>query len=280
MRAQFRTVDGLRTRILHEGAGPAVLLLHGLGTIAERWLRNIDALAAKHAVFAPDLPGAGFSDDLVFGEAPPLQHLRHLEALVDDLELRAFAVVGSSYGGLLAALLALRDPVRTRALVIVGSGSALHPPDEQARVLAAARDNAMTALNDGTLEGTRRRMERIVFDPRSVPEASLSVQLTANALPGRREASQQLYDGMLRALSVPESQVFQRLEDIRVPTLIVTGRDDIRASPEWAEKAQKRIPDCRLEIFDACGHGPMFEHHERFNVLVERFLATETGESI
>lgn len=276
MRAQFRSVGGLRTRVLHEGSGEPLLLLHGLGTTADRWVRNIDALAAHHAVHAPDLLGAGFSDDIEF-DTPPLQHLAHLSALVDDLGIGSFSVAGSSYGGLLAALLALHLPGRVRSLVIVGSGSALHPPEEQAEVLKAARENAFRALEDGTLEGTRKRMQRIVFDPASVPEISLLVQLTANALPGRARASQQWYEGALRALSVPDSQVFHRLERIAVPTLIITGRNDIRASVAWAENATTRIPDCRLEIFDECGHGPMFEHHERFNLSTRRFLANQGG---
>lgn len=277
MRVQFHEVSGIQTRVLHEGAGSPVLLLHGLGTTAERWMRNVDALGECFAVYAPDLLGAGFTADIQFSETTPLQHLAHLRELIRTLGIGKLSIVGSSYGALLATLLALETPERVRALVIVGSGSALHPPDEQAAVLRAARENAMRALRDGTLEGTRKRMERIVFNPATVPESSLMIQLTANALPGRIRTLEQLYDGMLAALSIPETQVYHRLEQIRVPTLIITGRNDIRASLIWAEKAEQRIPDCRLEVFDECGHGPMFEDQERFNSVVMKFLATQRG---
>lgn len=273
MRVQFKTVAGRRTRILHEGNGEPVLLLHGVGTTAERWLQNIDPLAERFGVYAPDLLGAGFSDDVAFTQPPPLVHAEHLRALVDALGFQRYSAVGSSYGALLAALLALHSPERVRALVIVGSGSALHPPEEQAAVLKAARENALRALRDGTLEGARQRMERIVFRKEAIPAAAPMIQLVASALPGRAETSEQWSRGMLDALSVPESQVWHRLEQIRVPTLIITGRNDIRASVAWAEKAQQRIPDCRLEVFDECGHGAMFEHAERFNALVADFLA-------
>ena len=276
MRVRFLDVNGLRTRVLHEGSGPPVLLLHGLGTTAERWLANIDVLGDRFAVHAPDLLGAGFSADQAYTSAPQLHHIAHLTALVDALSLREFSVVGSSYGGLLAALLALAMPDRVKRLVIVGSGSALHPPAEQEQVLKAARENSLKALRDATLEATRKRMERIVFRPESVPPMCLMVQLTANALPGRLQNAEQLYDAMIPALAVPEAQVYQRLEQILQPTLIVTGRNDIRASWQLAEQASKRIPDCQFEVFEECGHGPMFEQPMQFNALVGEFLASDT----
>ena len=81
-----------------------------------------------------------------------------------------------------------------------------------------------------------------------------------------------MYDRLIEALRHPEIQAFPKLEEISVPTLIVTGRDDIRSSWELARAAAKRIPNCRLEIFEDCGHGPMFEHAEEFNRLVVQFL--------
>jgi pimeloyl-ACP methyl ester carboxylesterase len=273
MRIRFLDAGGFQTRILHEGSGRPVLMLHGLGTTGERWVRNIDSLAADFSVVAPDLLGAGFTANPEFGPAPQLQHVAHLRALIDQVCPGDLAIIGSSYGGLLAALLALELPERVRRLVIVGSGSAFHSPDEQAKVIQAARANALRALEDGTLDGTRQRMERIVFDPASVPPTVLLTQLTANALPGRRKASEQWYDGTLSSLANAEAQVFHRLEAIRVPTLIITGRDDIRASVPRAQEAARRIPNCRLEIFDKCGHGPMVEHPGAFNERVREFLA-------
>lgn len=273
MRVQFRRVGGLRTRVLQEGTGFPLLLVHGLGTTAERWIRNIDALGARHAVFAPDLINSGFSDDVSFADgAPQLQHLRQLRQLVDDLQLTEFAVGGSSYGGLLATLLYFELPHRIRRLVIVGSGSALHPPDEQVRSLRAARANGLQALEDGTLAGSRKRLQNISYDPANVSEEGLLVQMTANAQPGRFEATHDLYDSLIGAAARPEYQAFHRLEQISVPTLIITGREDIRASWERAEEAARRIPDARLVILEQCGHAPMLEHAVRFNQEIDAFL--------
>lgn len=275
MRAEFIRAAGFKTRILIEGDGPALLLLHGVGTMAERWNSNIDVLAAAgHRVIAPDLLWCGFSDDAPFGSGPPqLQHLDHLDGVLATLGIDRFCVAGSSYGGLLAGLLALRHPERVDKLVIVGSGSAFHSSDEQSGVLSQARQNAITALKDGTLNGIYRRFRNIIHDPNSISDVAAAMQLTANALPGRMQASLNFYDRVIAALTDPEVQIYSRLEMIRSPTLIITGRDDPRASWQRAEDARRRLSDARLIVFDDCGHGPMFEHTVKFNAAVAAFLA-------
>ncbi len=279
MRARFLHLAGASIRLLESGSGYPVLFVHGLGTPAERWMHNLDALGARFHAFAPDLLNNGFSDD--FGEGleqpPQLAHVAQMLHLLDALGIDECAAVGSSYGGLIAGLLALRAPERVRRLVIVGSGSALHPPDLQQQVLRAVKANAMKAIDGGTLDDCRERLRATAFDERSVHEAMLPVLLTSNALPGRRAAAERFYDALIEHATRADCQTWPRLEQLSMPTLIVTGRNDIRASWEKAVQAAARIPDCRIEIFESCGHGPMAEHPERFNALLDDFLQPLAG---
>ena len=153
MRVAFDQVAGRRTRVLLAGdpAAPAIVLLHGVGTMAERWLRNIEALSAHGQVLAPDLWNNGFSDDLQAGDpAPALAHVQQVVGLLGQRGVRRCVVVGSSYGGQVAALTALAHPELVAGLVVVGSGSALHTPEKQVPVLHAVKANAMQAIEEGT----------------------------------------------------------------------------------------------------------------------------------
>jgi pimeloyl-ACP methyl ester carboxylesterase len=279
VRVLFKDVLGYRTRLLVEGNGAPVILLHGLGTLAERWLANIDVLGEHHSVFAPDLLTHGLSQDVRFGDAAPqLRQVEHIVALMDAFGVERSTVIGSSYGGLLASLVAINHSDRVNRLVIVGSGSALHRPDRQAEVLKAVKANTLKAFHEGTLAACRRRMQNTTFDPSAVSEPALQMLLTANALPGRLEATGAFFDSVIQHARRPECLVIDRLEEIKAPTLIVTGRDDIRASWERAEAASKRIPDCRLRIFERCGHAPMLEHADDFNREVLAFLGAPAAD--
>lgn len=279
MRAAFAEVAGARTRYLHAGEGAPLLLVHGLGTTADRWARNMDALgAAGNAVFAPDLPGAGFSADPPPSSDPPqAQHVRQLEALADSLGFGEYSVAGSSYGGLLAVLLHLRNPKRVTRLVVVGSGSAFHPPADQRQTLEAAKASGTRAFVEGTLEATRTRMQSLVHDPASTPTEALLLQLVANAQPGRAQAMHRVYAGLLNSVENAEWQAYPQLGNIAAPTLIITGRNDIRASWQLAQRAQERIPGAELLIYEACGHAPMVEHSARFNTDLCRFIGQFRG---
>ena len=276
MKASFVEFDGRRTRILHEGDGRALILVHGLGTSAERWSGNIDPLGAAYATYAVDLYNSGFSSDVKFNGTPPQQvHCLQLRGLCRSLGIERASFVGSSYGGLVVTLLALEQPDLVENLVIVGSGSALHPPDDQQRSLKAARENGMRALKTGGLAALRQRMANIVFDPASVQEDTLINLLTANALPGRNQALGELYDGIIASCGMSSGQVFHRLEDIRQRTLIVTGREDPRANWQLAQAASRRIRRCQMLTYEKCGHAPMQEHRDKFNGDLLRFLEDE-----
>src|ERR1700743_1960211 len=112
MRARYLTIGGLQTRLLEGGQGGSPLfLLHAVGLTADTWHRNIDALSERGLVVAPDMPGHGFTDALSeLAEAPQLTWARHVIALADALGAQRFHVAGSSFSGLVAALVALDAP--------------------------------------------------------------------------------------------------------------------------------------------------------------------------
>ena len=261
MKISFADIDGVKTRFYHEGSGPALLLIHGLGGTGDMcdpqyrrpgrephclrprsvgpWLHRCGRLQGRAA---SGLQGP-----------PPRQAAR-------PCRRRRFSVGGSSYGALLSALVYFDRPDQVDKLILIGSGSTFHTAEETKKTIQAAAANAATAMVDPTLESVRNRLCNILHDPASVPEELVHAQLTSYAYPDRIDAYKRTADGLLATADSEEFRVYSRLEEIAVPTLVITGREDIRASWERAQEGSKRILNCDFHIFEKCGHLPMSEH--------------------
>jgi 2-hydroxy-6-oxonona-2,4-dienedioate hydrolase len=273
MRAQFVDVAGQSVRLLREGDGAPVLLLHPVGHCAELFMCNIDELARTHTVIAPDLPGHGFSDAVSFGACSPQSVTADvLFALMDALGFERFSLIGSSYGGLVAARMALRSPARVARLGIVGSASTFAANDKQEETLRAVMANASTAMKSPTLDACRRRLGNICHDARCVRDEIAMVQMTCYAQPDRLAAFVDTIDALIASSREPGERVHDQLGQLEMPVLVLVGRNDIRADWRVHESGARRIRHSELLIVEECGHLPFLEHPDLFNRTAARFL--------
>ncbi len=277
MKAQFVHVDSSSVRLLTAGAGLPLLLLHPIGHSADVFIRNIDVLAGRHVVIAPDLPGHGFSDAIDFAGMPPqVATCRHLLSLMTELGHDRFAVLGSSYGGLVAALMALQAPGRVSHLCVVGSASTFANDGGQEQTLRAVMANATTAMRSPTLEACRQRLGNIVFDRAKVAEEVLLLQMTCYAMPDRLTAFMETIEALIASSHAHEGRAHDRLEQLCQPALVIVGRNDIRAGWQQHEQGTARMTDARCLVLDECGHLPQMEHADRFNTAVLDFLGRDS----
>jgi pimeloyl-ACP methyl ester carboxylesterase len=237
------------------------------------WLRNIDALAKDFQVCAPDLLGNGLTQWGEFPPGPPHPHvLKHLVALVDYLDWRDFYVVGSSFGALIAALLYLDMPTRVKKFIGISSASFVATDEELAVAMKESYANGSSAVFSPTLETCRRRMERICYEPTAVPPELVFMQLTEYAVPWARKSYEERMRGMMDVEACRPYRVQDRLEQLKLPTLLIWGYNDPRAHYDRARDAVKRIPDARLVAFNRCKHFPHIEHPAKFNDMVRGFF--------
>jgi 2-hydroxy-6-oxonona-2,4-dienedioate hydrolase len=276
MRVAFAEIEGLQTRYLYAGGGPALLIVHPVGLLADCFHRNIDELAENFTVYVPDLLGHGFtaSPDLARA-APQGQFVRHLLAFADHVGLQSYSVLGSSLGGLIAALLYMERPDSIDKLVIIGSGSTFHPPDDFVATIKATAANGSKAMIDATLASCRARLETICFDDAAVDDVLPLIQLTSYAAPDRLASYQAILNGLMETAADSSLRVYDRLEELRVPTLVIQGREDIRSQIAHTEAGIARMPTARLSIYEQCGHLPFYEQPQRFNEEVAQFLMGE-----
>ena len=273
--AQTVEIAGLPIRYLSAGEGPPMVLLHGAGDNSLDWRWVLPALARKHRVYAPDLPGSPDSARPAADYSPAFFE-RFVAAFVDALGIGRATFVGNSLGGLIALRLALSKPARVTALVLVdsaGLGSAVNP--------AFASVN-LPLLNEAAMPFWRTRAgayqrawgrTALLFahPPGSVPREWLAEQCRLARSPGYLEA----HLTVLRALVSPLGQrevLVDRLPSLKVPTLVVWGERDRVFPRSQAKRSVARLREGSLSLIPDCGHMPHVECPDRFLGALDGFL--------
>lgn len=275
MKMQTINVAGTETRCVCAGdpAAPAVFLLHGLALTADVWLRNVDALAERYRVVAPDMLGHGFTRPASDAPVDIPAKIAHLRGLADALGIERLSLCGSSYGALIASLFFLANKERVAKLVINGSGSCFNTEEQLVAQVAKLHALYEPSLTQSTPEMWRDRIGNNFFDISKVPPELLLIAPLCYAQPWAAPRWAETMATMGSAERFRPFRILERLEALTAPTLVVWGRQDKGGSLESATAAVKRMPNARLVTFDACGHYPMIEHPQEYNRLVSDFLA-------
>ncbi len=275
MKVQCLDVAGVSTRVLSAGTGRPVLLLHGIGLTADIWVPTVRRLSLNHQVWAPDLLWHGHTraPRLRRGAAPHPQIVSHLTALLDTLDLEGVTLVGSSFGGLVAALTYLDRPERIHRLVIVGSGSCFDSDAALQRMLQQSYNNAMRTMRAGTVEAWAARLERICFQSRSVPTELLLPMATAFSLPGAVEDFERFMSARLDMKLEGQHRILNRLDEFALPVRVIWGRNEVRGEEASARQAVGLMPDAKMTVYERCGHLPFLERRCTFTQEVTDFIA-------
>ena len=244
------------------GTGPALLLLHAFPLGLSMWEPQAAALAASHQVIRFDCRG--------FGGSPPGDGLLTMERIADDaagvldrLGLASAIVGGVSMGGYAALAMVRRHPERIRALVLADTRAGADSPEARANRAAQAekvRRDGASAIADAVIPkllGATSHRER--------PELVARVRRTIEANPPRGIADA-LAGLAARADSTPT------LREIRVPTLVVCGDEDVLTPLSESEGLVRGIAGSRLEVVPAAGHLSSVENPERFNEVLGKFF--------
>jgi pimeloyl-ACP methyl ester carboxylesterase len=259
---------GGELRLLEGGEGPPVVLLHGRGNAASMWLPLLPELARRHRVLAVDLPGFGCSSvsqaPLRTAEDGLRFFVEPVEALLSELAPGPMRLVGHSLGGLVALELALRGRVPVERLVLVdamGLGPEMARdarlffrvgPERVARVLGPKLFRRLAPLPD-TLEN--RRMEALAYELLTVPGGRLEATRAFNTLVP-------LTGGVFHR--------YERLGEVKQPTLLYWGEHDTVLPVSLAEAAVKVLPEARLVQVPA-GHSPHLEQLDSTAAVLKQF---------
>lgn len=249
------------------GQGPPLLFIGGLGYGAWMWFRQTGALAGSFRVIVFDNRGSGGSDKPDYPYTIKMM-ARDAAGLLSFLEIVEAGVVGISMGGMIAQELALLFPQKVRRLILGctafgGSNSVAMPADtfsaltctEGLSAREMLRQAMATAFRPGYMEANPQEIHQILEWRLEKPTPRYSWLHQFNAVAGFNSED--------------------RLKELTLPVLIVSGDADRVLPVENSYLLKQRIMNSRLHIFPGAGHLFFIEEPERFNRLLLNFMSEE-----
>lgn len=238
------------------GAGPPVALLHGASGSWTHWIRNIRALAASRTVIVPDLPGFGDSDDL------PEPHTAERLAASVTAGLRVLLpppavldLIGFSFGGIIAGVIAADLGATVRRLVLLGAGGMALRSDVARLALARVEP----AMREAEIRDVHRtNMRRLMLgDPAAADDLAVHVQV------------ENLRRARFKSGNIPSSDaLLHALPRVRARVAAIFGGRDAFVGPyldERRETLARFQPGLDFRVVEGAGHWVNYEAPEMVN---------------
>lgn len=281
--SQFIEINNLKVHYKQQGEGkPVFILMHGFGASTFSWREVMDPFSQYGTVIAYDRPAFGLTERPLDWEGvnPYSQegNINLLLGLMDVLGIEEAILVGNSAGGTLATAFTLQHPERVKALIEVDAAIYQTMPDSKLLdwLLGTPQMDQIGPLISRRLAG--RSGEDFIRRAWSDPDL---IEQKPEILAGyRKPLMAENWDRSLwehtKASDAPELD--GRLDQIEVPTLVLSGEDDQIVPVENSQRLAEDIPGSTLVIFENCGHLPQEECPNAFMSAVEEFITTLSEE--
>jgi pimeloyl-ACP methyl ester carboxylesterase len=249
-------IDGREVLYYTAGQGEPLVVIHGGGGDARTWLANMEVLAEKYTVFAPDLPGYGGSAPLEGAYYIP-ELTRFVKKFAECLGLEKFYLMGHSLGGGVALNFAISYPGKVRKLVLVsslclGSEIALWLRVLSLPGLIKALGSVFSAFMAG-----------IKWIARQLNPARYIMALSPSAM---------TVGGRISTFHQQTLSLEKRLPEVKMPTLVVWGSRDPVVPVMQAYRAALAIPNCMVKVFEKRGHNVHRDELKEFSCILTQFL--------
>jgi pimeloyl-ACP methyl ester carboxylesterase len=240
-----------------DGAGDALVMIHGLGGTSNVWSPQMPVLGARYRVIRPDLPGSGRS---------PAPAAVSIQSLVDAiarlcgvLGVSRAHFAGHSMGTIVCQHLAVQHPALVQSLALIGPLPA--PPDAARQGLreraAKVRAEGMAEVAAALLQGATSTDTRA-----NHPVAAAFVREVL------MRQDPEGYAKLCEALAAAEPA---DLTQVRCRTLLVTGDEDQIAPPSTVRAMAGMIEGARVAVFSRCGHWTTIERAHELNAELKEF---------
>jgi len=271
--SRFADVDGLRVHYQEAGdsRAPVILLIHGFLSSTMVWSKVfLEFASAGYRAIAPDLLGYGYSDKPRDFDYTIESQSRMIAGLLERLGIDHAILIGSSFGGAIAATVALNRPELVEKLALVGAVSNNEP--KRYPIMRLVRSPLIGDVVSPLLASSRRllraRMKRVYDRHRWKLD---EFRIDARFIPLRAAAT---HRAIIRTVRNWDAERIQRdAHLITQPTLLLWGDNDPDVPLRDGMELNDRIPNSRLIVFRECGHHPQEEYPEQFSEAILRFCS-------
>ncbi len=267
---KFITVEGLRIHYRMAGAGPPLILIHGIGASLFAWRLVFDQFAENHTVYALDLKGHGLSDKPNSGDYSPFGMADLVARFMDALDVESAKIIGLSMGGAVGTALAIRHPLRVQQLVLISAAGYplnYHVMPLIVRFASTSLGSAFVAFVLRQRKSIEWYLRSCFYDPDGIctPEM-IDGYFLPLLTPGLGGVVPQL------ARDFGQTSLAHRLKEVAAPTLIIWGQYDAVIPMHWGYRFQQDIANAQLVVFPKCGHCPHEEYPQQFLEVVNGFF--------
>ena len=237
-------------RYLEEGQGEPLILLHGLFGALSNFSHLIDYFKQHNKVVVPLLPL--FELDILHSTVGGLAKFVH--KFLEARDYKEAHLLGNSLGGHVALKHVLKHPERIKSLILTGSSGLF--------------ENGMgdSYPKRGDYEYIKTKTELTFYDPKTATKELVDevYGIVNNRIKAIKIIS--------LAKSAIRNNLGEELNQIKHPTLLIWGNNDNITPPFVAREFNKLIPNSELYFIDKCGHAPMMEVPDEFNIILHKFL--------
>jgi len=260
------TVNKLKVSYTDEGPdnAPVIILIHGFPLNKSMWDKQVDVLIENCRVIAYDVRGHGNSDAGTDDFSIEL-FTNDLIALMDALKIETAMLCGLSMGGYIALNAMIRFPNRFNALILCDTNCVADTPDA-----AEKRMKSIESIQEKGLEQYAIESLKNLFAPESFVTNKEKIASIKEMI---MKTSVQSLSSTLTALS-KRKETCTGLASIRIPVLILVGKEDKITSPDTALLMQKSIKGSILKIIEHAGHLSNIENSYEFNSQLITFVSS------
>jgi 2-hydroxy-6-oxonona-2,4-dienedioate hydrolase len=237
-------------KFVEEGQGEPLILLHGLFGALSNFEQLIEHFRHTNKVVVPILPL--FDLDILHSTVGGLA--KYVHRFMETRNYQNVHLLGNSLGGHVALVHVLKHPERIKSLILTGSSGLF--------------ENGMgdTYPRRGDYEYIKKKTEVTFYDPKTATKELVDevFEITRNRL--------KVIKIIALAKSAIRHNLGEELNNVKQPSLLIWGNNDTITPPFVAREFHRLIPNSELHFIDKCGHAPMMEQPEEFNVILDKFL--------